>query len=68
MTIADSYYKNVPEYYPSMYMDGYSAQETYYAARKKMIKDIEAREQAKKEQTEAKDIPEVKITSEVKIK
>ena len=22
MTIADSYYKNVPEYYPSMYMDG----------------------------------------------
>jgi len=46
MTLADNYFKNVPEYYPSMHMDGYKAEEIFYAARKKMLQEREARKEA----------------------
>lgn len=31
MSLADDYFKNVPEYYPSMFMDEYSPEEIYYS-------------------------------------
>lgn len=63
MTLADAYFKHVPDYYPSMHIDGYNPEEIYYAIRKKMLKQKEAREE------EQEDIlPNVKIVSEVKVK
>ena len=50
MTIAEKLYAHVPEYYPTMYLDGYNANEIYYAARKRMLQLKEA-----KEETEEKD-------------
>ena len=61
MSLADDYFKNVPEYYPSMYMDGYSPEEIYYSFKRMVYQQQKARE-------EANELPEVKITSEVKIK
>ena len=64
MTIAEKLYAHVPEYYPTMYLDGFNANEIYYAARKKMLQNKEA-----KEENEEKDqLQQIKITSEVKIK
>lgn len=51
-----------------MYRDGYSPEQIIHAAHRKIIRDHEAREAAKREAAEANDIPEVKITSKVVIK
>ena len=32
-------FKNVPEYYPWMYLDGYSPEEILYSARQTMLKN-----------------------------
>ena len=32
-------FKNVPEYYPCMYLDGYSPEEILYSARQTMLKN-----------------------------
>ena len=50
--------RQLPEYYPTMYLDGYSPQEIMTAFHNKMYAEIE-------ERTE---IPEVVIKSEVKVK
>lgn len=48
MTIADNYFKHVPDYYPSMHLDGYKPEEIYYAVRKKMFQKYEERKEAKR--------------------
>lgn len=60
-SIIDLLHKQIPEYYPTMYQDGYSMIEITQAVHKKMLRDYYDR----KTETE---IPEVKITSEVRIK
>ena len=50
--------KHIPEYYPTMYLDGYSPMEILQAAHRKMYADFRKRT----------DIPELKITTEVKLK
>ena len=50
--------KHIPEYYPTMYLDGYSPMEILQAAHRKMYADYRKRT----------DIPEVNITTEVKLK
>lgn len=47
MTIADTYFRHVPDYYPTMHMDGFKPEEIYYAVRKAMLKQKEARDEAK---------------------
>ncbi len=50
--------KKIPEYYPTMYLDGYTPEEILMAHRRSMQKRLEERETAE----------EITITSEVKIK
>ena len=64
MNIQEQYFKGVPDYYPSMYLDGYTPQQIMYAVRNKMIQEYKKRKMAKTE----REITEFKITSEVKVK
>ena len=68
MTLAEYYNRQIPEYYPTMYMDGYEPYQILHAARRKILQEHEAREVAKRAEAEASVIPEVKITSEVKLR
>ena len=45
MSIFDHKYRKVPEYYDTMYLDGFTPDEIHYAMRRKMKRDIEEREQ-----------------------
>ena len=47
MNIGDYYNRNVPEYYPYMYLDGYTPDQIMYAHHKMMRKQIEERIQQK---------------------
>ena len=64
MNIQEQYFKGVPDYYPSMYLDGYTPQQNMYAVRNKMIREYKKRKMA----TVEPEITEFKITSEVKVK
>lgn len=56
MTLFDYYDSQIPEYYPTMYQDGYTPTQILYAHRKKFRRQQETQ------------IDSIKITSEVKIK
>ena len=45
MNMIDYKYRKVPDYYPMMYLDGFTPDEIHYAMRRKMKRDIEEREQ-----------------------
>ena len=45
MNMIDYKYRKVPEYYDTMYLDGFTPDEIHYAMRRKMKRDIEEREQ-----------------------
>ena len=62
MSLIDNHFKNVPEYYDSMYLDGFTPEEILHALRKKID-----RQQAEQEAL-ADSVDSVKIKSEVKIK
>ena len=68
MSLIDQYFRDVPEYYDTMYMDGYTPEQIMHAAHKKMQRMYEEREAAKRAEAEANEIPDVKIISEVKIR
>ena len=63
MTLAEYYDRQVPEYYPTMYMDGYTPYEILYATRKKMFRESQEREKAKQDAI----IPTLNFKSVVKI-
>ena len=48
--------KRIPEYYRTMYLDGYTPEEILWATHNKLIKDMQP----------AEEFAEVKITTEVK--
>lgn len=63
--------RRIPEYYDTMYLDGYTPYEILHATRKKMYKDYQAREEAKqrdREEQEREVVPVINIKSVVKIK
>ena len=63
--------RRIPEYYPSMYLDGYTPYEILHATRRKMYQEYQEREEAKrraKEEKEQEAIPVFTIKSVVKIK
>ena len=60
MTIYDKHNQNIPEYYNTMYMDGYSPEQILHAARRKMIQNFEDRQEAAE--------PDASIVSEVTIR
>ena len=68
MTLYEYYDRKIPDYYDTMYLDGYSPEQILHAARRKILQEHEAREVAKRAEAEASVIPEVKITSEVKLR
>ena len=68
MTLYEYLDSKIPDYYPTMYMDGYEPYQILHALRRKMMHEYEAREAAKRAEAEANEIPEVKITSKVVIK
>ena len=68
MTLYEYLDREIPDYYPSMYLDGYEPHQILHAARRKILQEHEAREAAKRAEAEASVIPEVKITSEVKLR
>ena len=68
MTLYEYLDSKIPNYYPLMYRDGYSPEQILHAARRKILQEYEARKAAKRAEAEASVIPEVKITSEVKIR
>lgn len=68
MTLLEQYNKQIPEYYPSMYLDGYDPYQILHAARRKLCKEYDARKAAQEAEAESDEIPEVKVTSVVKIR
>ena len=68
MTLYEYLDSKIPNYYPLMYRDGYTPEQILHAARRKILQEYEARKAAKRAEAEASVIPEVKITSEVKIR
>ena len=44
MSVEDYQNRTVPEYYPTMYLDGFSPQEILYAFRKRMAKERDERD------------------------
>ena len=68
MTLYEYYDRKIPDYYPTMYLDGYSPEQIMYAAHRKIRQEYEARKAERMAEAEAMEIPEVKIRSEVKIK
>ena len=58
MTLSDYLTRKIPDYYPQMYLDGFTLQEIWAAAHRSMINSIREREQ----------IDTVSIKSEVKVK
>lgn len=65
------YGKRIPEYYDSMYLDGYTPYEILYAARKKMYREYQERQaaaqKAKEEAERDAIIPTLNFKSVVKI-
>ncbi len=68
MSLMNHYFRDVPDYYDTMYLDGYSPEQIRYAAHKKMIREYEARKEAQRAAAEENEIPNVKIISEVKVR
>ena len=68
MTLFDYYDSKIPDYYPTMYMDGYTPEQIMYSAHRNMIRAYEARKADQQAEAEANEIPNVKIISEVKIR
>ena len=62
MSLIDDYFKDVPEYYDTMCMEGYTPEQIRYALHKKMN-----RQQAEQEEL-ADSVASIKVKSEVKIK
>ena len=58
MSIADYLHKNIPEYYDTMYLDGYTPTEIYIAFTKQRQKELAERE----------DVTDVNIESAVDVK
>ncbi len=68
MGVSDYYTRKIPDYYDTMYMDGYSPDQIMYAVHRKMIREYQEREAAKRAAAEANEIPNVKIISEVRVR
>ena len=45
MSLIDQYFKNVPEYYDTMYADGFTPEQILYAKRRQMAKAEEEQKQ-----------------------
>ena len=60
MSLMNHYFRDVPEYYDTMYMDGYEPWEIMEAVHKRMLR------MAKEREAEKNRVDEIKITSVIK--
>ena len=60
MTLGEYYTRHIPEYYKTMYLDGYSSAEIYIALRKKICRELQERKE--------KEPTNFTIKSEVKVR
>lgn len=51
--LIDEYYKNLPEYYDTMYMDGYTPEQIMEAHHRSMVKKYYADQKRKREEAAA---------------
>lgn len=58
MTVLENQFRNVPEYYPEMYLDGFTPEQIMYAAKRDMYAEYEARNS----------MPTFKLVSQVEVK
>lgn len=58
MTTYDYLTRNLPYYYPTMFMDGYTPAEIYQAHQRDVLEEYQAKQ----------NIPTVKLVSEIKVK
>ena len=65
------YGRRIPEYYDTMYLDGYTPYEILYATRKKMFREYQEREaaaqQSKQEAERDTIIPTINLKSTVRV-
>ena len=61
------YGRRIPEYYDTMYLDGYTPYEILHAARKKMFREYQEREAAKQEAERDTIIPTINFKSTVRV-
>ena len=59
--------RHIPEYYDTMYLDGYTPYEILHATRKKMYREYQEREAAKQRAREESIIPTLNFKSTVKV-
>ena len=45
-SLLEQHNRRIPDYYPTMYMDGFSPEEIMYAAKRQMYRQIEERKAA----------------------
>ena len=62
MSLIENQFKNVPDYYDWMYLDGYTPEEILYAFHRKMDREQEEREALNE------GFDSIKVKSEVKLK
>ena len=66
------YGRRIPEYYDTMYLDGYTPYEILYATRKKMNREYQEREAAAQRAREEAErdtiIPSINFSSTVKVR
>ena len=43
MSLLEQHNRRIPDYYPTMYLDGFSPEEIMYAAKRQMYRQIEER-------------------------
>lgn len=62
MTITENAHKTIPEYYPSMHLDGYTPTQIQNAMQKKLRREYAER------RTQENEIDGINITGEVRVK
>lgn len=65
MNLIDLHHRRIPDYYPYMYLDGYTPQEILQAVHQKMRHEYEEQKNKKKAEN---DVVNIRIKSEVKVK
>ena len=58
MTLYEYQIRNLPHYYPTMFMDGYTPVEIYQAHQRDVMEEYQAKQ----------NIPTVKLISEIRVK
>ena len=63
--LIDEYYKNLPEYYDTMYMDGYTPEQIMEAHHRSMVKRYYADHKRKQEEATAEKVVQAEIEKQL---